>query len=161
MKILLTLFLTISLLLVFKQSTLAEDNISLDPQRINPDSVMFNVKRLYEKVRIKLHFSNKGKAKYHFHLLENRISELTYLADNEIIDPIEDATYRVSYEAGRAAELLEDSDDDELKERLAKQYDLYANYLVSIRDNYELHSGYWRLVQQNIDSLHTLGDQLM
>jgi len=156
-KKILSLLLIIFLASSISSPILASSDIVLPPQRVNPDSVFYPIKRFYEKARAKLYFSDLGKAKYHFRLLEKRLSEMEYLSDNKFLDPLESASQRVSYEAGRATELLVASEqDEETKEKFKGTFDRLIKYLPEIRDRYAANTSYWLLTQQNIDTLSIL-----
>lgn len=160
MYLFLAIFFLSSFLWSFTVPALAKsDSVELPAQRILPGTLLFNVKRVWEKTREKLIFSDAGKASYHMDLLKKRLYELEYATESNIAE-VADASLRVSYEAGRAAELLDLINDETKSRDFSEDLDLYAKILPPWRDRFPANSAYWLWVQQTIDSFNILKSKL-
>ena len=160
-KLAVVIALFLLLLSGFSGSVYSAKEINITEEKINPGSFFYNFKRLAEKVSEIIIFSSSKKARYHFELMEKRLAELKYVSDRDLLSEFESASNRFSYEAGKATELLKKSGEENgKKEEFQNKFSEYSDYLPTIRDRYELHSSFWRLAQQNIDTLNILKSQL-
>ena len=135
------------------------DGVELPTQRILPGTLLYNVKRVWEKTREKLVFSDEGKASYHHDLLKKRLYELEYATESSMAE-VADASLRASYEAGRVVELLEQIGDEDKSKDFREALLLYGKILPPWRDRFPANSAYWLWVQQTIDSFNILANRL-
>ena len=136
-----------------------ENKINLPQQKVNPGSIYYLPKRIWEKSFSLVLFNKKAKVNYYNKLLDKRLSELSYVVENNVAGELEKATNRFSYYAGVVAETSEDS-SDEMKNDIMNRFSQYSKMLESIRDKYPSSTAEWRFVQQNIDTLGILTKKL-
>lgn len=136
----------------------AQDKIIVS-QRIYPDNNLYPYKRLWEKIKEFIVFSNNDQVKFHENLLANRISELKYVSDSRLLSLMQDASQRVSYEAGTVEEKVSVSDNQQ-KDDVKDLFTVYKTFLPQVRDSYRANSAYWLFIQQNIDTFEILSGEL-
>lgn len=142
--------------------TRAEDNnINFQKETINPGSVYYSIKRLWEKGMSVFQFSEQSKINYEKSLFKIRISELNYVVNNRILSEIQTSSQRVSYQAGILTEDLLKQNQPQIKEEAIKEFEKYSKFLLILRDKFEnSDSSFWRLIQYDIESLKILSDRL-
>ena len=153
--------LLIALLLLFPVVIHAQEpDLNLNPERINPGSSLFVVKRLTEKIQGIIISSQEKKVTFHDNLVRKRLSELNYLVENKKITPIEQASYRLSAQAGVFTDELLKLNKKEDNEKTLKWFSLYKTKLGQLRDNFPANSSNWLLLQQNIDTFQILSEKI-
>lgn len=134
----------------------AGEGLNLKPEKINPGSFKYPLKRIWEKISVVLTPSGKNKVKLYEKLFETRLSELNYVTENKKLGEIEKASQRFSFYAGVLAQEAGRSDNPGKKLQLSEKFKVYGNMLAGTRDKFEFESSYWLLIQQNIDTLTIL-----
>lgn len=139
----------------------AEDQqeISLPKTSINPGSFYYPVKRLFEKGRERLIFSQEGKASFYSVLLKNRLSELKYVTDKKVLSEIQGSSERFAYHAGILTEVVEQGKSGD-KENIIREFEKYSKFLEGLRDNFPANSSFWMLIQHDINTLSILSAKL-
>src|SRR3989344_2054671 len=149
------------LILILPAYILADSSeLNLNKEKINPGSSLYVIKRLTEKIQGTIIFSQERKVAFHDNLVRKRLSELNYLVENKKVTPIEQASYRLSAQAGVSTDELLKLNKKEENEKILKWFSLYKTKLSELRDNYPANSSNWLLLQQNIDTLNLLTEKL-
>lgn len=131
-------------------------------EKVTPDmSFQYNIKRLKEKVTLKLYsFSPVKKSAYYKKLLRRRLSELKYIVDNDNTAYIQTASQRYSATAGQYTDYINkknlNSEGKEARELFSSQIPI----LEKLRDTYEGTRAQWRFLQYDIDYLNTYSSTL-
>lgn len=161
-KKIILVFLLTAFFICFPITTKAEDNnINFQKETINPGSLYYSLKRLWEKGMNVFQFSEQAKINYEKSLLKIRLSELDYVVNNRILSEIQSSSQRVSYQAGILAEDLLKQNQPQVKEEAIKEFEKYSKFLLILRDNFEnSNSSFWRLIQYDVESLKILSDRL-
>ncbi len=151
----------LSVFLVLPNLVLAEkpESFNLIPQKTLPGSSLYPLKRLKEKVKMKLTFSSREKVRYGISIFEKRLSELTGLVDKKDATYLESSAQRFAAQAGFLADLAS-AGDKEMKESVLSYFKAYRPILEKLRDSYPANYAYWLSIQQDIDSLNILSEQL-
>lgn len=144
--------------LVLTQTAGAQNNFQPTKSAINPDSFFYQIDRGLEKIFFKFQFSNDSKINYQKALLEERFSELDYIARNKKLGQFETSSQRFAAQAGTLVEHITVNYLD--KDKIRKTLNKYKEYLPKLRDLYQANSSFWLLIQQDIDSLNLYIDKL-
>jgi len=155
---LVVLFLTVSLLLTFPHVSIAQspETFGLTVQNTLPGSAKYPLKRIKEKIKYMLTFTQKTKFSYRKLLLEKRLSELASLVDNKNLTEIIRAGERFAYQAGIFAE----NSIKGQKTVIESIFTQHKTILSKLRDKFPANSAYWLSIQQDIDALNILGAKL-
>ncbi len=100
----------------------------------NPDSPVFGVKRLQEKLFLGLQLSTEQKVDYYYALLSKRLKELEYLTNNKKTYLLWQSSLRYSATAGEVTDLITSNN---LKVQASKFIDIFKkqhqaiNYLLT------------------------------
>ena len=137
------------------------DDLGLSQQRINPDSIIYFAKRVWEKFCVKIVIKHESKVEYYEILIEKRLSELGYVAKSKNIGQTQKASERFSYFSGTLTEyLLEKEGVDEDKKRLRERFENYKKPLEELRDEFPANSSDWMMISYCIDSLKEYSTKL-
>ncbi len=147
-------------ILSFQSLVLAQETIAISRQGINPDSPYYDIKRVWEKINEQVRFSQQSKIEYSQILAENRLSELSYIAEGKQLDYFETSSNRLSAQLGTVANLAVKTASSTKKAEIVLQFTKYIRVLEKLRDLYSANSSYWLLIQQNIDTLNILSEKL-
>ena len=147
-------------ILSFQNLVLAQETMVISKQGINPDSAYYDIKRVWEKINEQVQFSQQNKLRYSRVLLENRLSELNYIAEGKQLDYFETSSNRLSAQAGTVANLAARTASSTKKAEIVSQFTEYIRVLEKLRDLYPANSSYWLFIQQNIDTLNILSEKL-
>lgn len=135
------------LTMFFPMPSLANVDLSnIKKESVLPDSFAYPLKRLLEKTRLLLSFSQPAKLRYNLNLLEKRASELKALVESDTKSVVETSSQRFAYQAGIVAKFTNNPDD--LK--------VYIPLLEKLRDNFPANGTYWLSIQQDIDAINIL-----
>lgn len=159
-KIIILVFLA-SIILIAPYVVVAEspESFNLTPQKTLPGSVLYPLKRLKEKIKIRLTFSDSKKIKYGRLLFEKRLSELASLVDKKDATYLESSAQRFAANAGFLTDIASRG-DKETKESVISYFEGYKPVLEKLRDNYPANYAYWLSIQQDIDTLNILSERL-
>jgi len=143
---------------ILTQTVDAQNNFQFKKSTINPDSFLYKIDRGLEKVFLKFQFSNNLKMNYYTSQLEERFSELDYIASNKKLGQFETTSQRFAAQAGTLVEhtVANNLEKDKIRETLSN----YKNHLPKLRDLYQANSSFWMLIQHDIDSLNLYLDKL-
>lgn len=145
----------------FVSKVLANENqeVVIHYPAIDSNSEIYPIKRLWEKAFYYLQFSQKAKVNYHEGLLKERLAELKYVAEKNLLSQIETSSNRFAYQAGITINQLKNLNDKNKLGKILNDFNSYSKILANLRDLYTADSSYWRLIQQDIDTLNILSDQ--
>ncbi len=152
---------TLTLLFLFCSAysiSVQGDNGELNTPRIVPGNFYYPVKRVWEKIRVRIAFSKDAKISIYKTLTNERFRELEYLSENRRVDQLEKASQRFSFESGRLAEYIIENKID--YKEVSDSYEKYSSKLIHLRDLFEANSSNWLFLQQNIDTLKDLKEKL-
>ena len=159
-KVLIILFSILALLFISQAKTVfaQEEAVYLPVEKTLPTSSAYPFKRLWEKVRLTLTLTQKGKLDYKKLLLERRLSELVTLVNNGDTENIERASQRFAYQAGIYAEQVQKNNHS--TEEALETFGKYARIFPRLRDHYPANGTYWLSIQQDLDTLNILSEKL-
>lgn len=159
-RIVFTLTLFFLIVAVTKSSFAYEEMlIPENPQRIYSDNPFYPVKRLWEKFAAKLLIFDDAKVNFEKKLLNTRFSELKYSVENKLLDEIQRASERFSYQAGVYTEKIKGQNDTNLKKNVLEEFKRYASDAAKLRSKVP-EGSFSRLLQYDVDTLKILSDQL-
>lgn len=155
---LIAVLLIFSVILTFPFTSIAQspEAFGLAIQNTLPGNTKYPLKRLKEKIKYILTFSQKAKFSYRKLLLEKRLSELASLVDNKNLTEITKAGQRFAYQAG----ILAENSIKGQKTIIDPIFTQHKTILSKLRDMFPANSAYWLSIQQDIDALNILGAKL-
>ena len=103
-----------------------------------PGSPLFAVKRLEEKVFLKLKSSPEDKISYQSFLLETRLKELAELANQKKYSYILEASLRYSATAGNLTELIVQNSQEDQAAQTIRQFEQHKTKLQNIYISYPM-----------------------
>lgn len=151
-------FLSIAFYLLPVNVTAHEQDLNLPKTVINPGSFYYPFKRLIEKGREKIVFSESGRVSFYSSLLKTRLAELDYVTGKKALSEIEASSQRFAYHAGILTESVIKTGKE--KDNFSKIFGEYGEYLQTLRDRYPANSSYWLLIQHDINTLGILAERL-
>ncbi len=163
MKFFLKLFLALIIFSLVQAGLIyAQESVQLELPKttVNPGSFYYPFKRLIEKGRERVIFSQEEKISFYKSLLKIRLSELNYVISKKFLSEIQGSSERFAYTAGILAEEVKVQDKVEEKQYHIRQFGLYSKFLDSLRDQYPANSSFWMLIQHDINTLSILSEQL-
>jgi len=159
-KTLIILFSLLTLLFIPQVKTVfaQEETVYLPVEKTLPTSSLYPFKRLWEKARLTLIFTQNGKLNYKKLLMEKRLSELVSLVNNKDTENIERASQRFAYQAGVYAEQVQKNNHS--TEEALETFGKYKRVFPRLRDHYPANGAYWLSIQQDLDTLNILSDEI-
>src|SRR3989344_3230609 len=159
-KTLIILFSLFTLLFIPQVKTVfaQEETVYLPVEKTLPTSSLYPFKRLWEKARLTLIFTQNGKLNYKKLLMEKRLSELVSLVNNKDTENIERASQRFAYQAGVYAEQVQKNNHS--TEEALETFGKYKRVFPRLRDHYPANGAYWLSIQQDLDTLNILSDEI-
>lgn len=159
MKVKFLVILILSLLIVNNVSANTDKDTPNYPF-INSTSEFYPLKRIWEKTLSFVIFLKGPRFNHESNLLKTRLAELKYVADKKILSGIETSSNRFTSQAGILIEKTKEINDKQKTEKVMADFTQYSRILAELRDIYEANSSYWRLIQQDIDTLKILSDKI-
>lgn len=163
MFIKLTVFFFISILYInFPSTSLANEHILVPEQElnlagftgyesINPNLLIYPIKRIAEKVKLTLLFKKEYKAKYQYALLDKRYRELVFIINFKKTGFLEETVQRYNSQLGNLI-----ANNKNLASNYKNKILIYTKVLKIQQDRYNSISAYRLLIQQAIDSTRRL-----
>jgi len=158
--VVITISLLYSLFFFSPASISAQEELEVPKQTIYPGSVLYLVKRVWEKTRLALSLTKDMKFSYQNKLVEKRLSELDYISDKKMIGEIEKGSQRFSYYAGILAEATDEKGSEDQIKQVIEKFSNFKKNLDKYRDRFPSGTAEWRFVQENIDTLSILSEKL-
>ncbi|MFC1625827.1 DUF5667 domain-containing protein [Patescibacteria group bacterium] len=160
-KSFLTALIIAILLLSSKSFTVAKLNDSSVSGQIMEVNKVTNLRdRLWERITLFFKFSNSDKLDYQQYLAQKRFAELKYVIDNGQVDLIEDTSSRYSTYLGRLTNLIVKNKMVDNKEETLKMLESHLPILEDLSSHQEYNSGFWLLLQHDINYLKLYVDQI-
>lgn len=131
-------------------------NIEIKKESINPGSIYYPLKRVWEKIIERIQFTTSGKISFHKSLLTSRLAELKYVVDNNLLNELQTSSERFSYQSGIFIQELSKSNQSNTKEKTEPMFTSYSKLLEQLRDKYSANSSFWMLIQHDINTLQIL-----
>ena len=141
-------------------SALMKVPLSSESASLKVDHVANVLDRLKEKINLFFKFSDEAKANYMQELADKRLGELVYIMTTGEGDPIEELSSRYATHINRLTTLIIDKKLDKNKQSLLKMYGTHLNILNNIQQNFEFESGWWILLQHDINTVKMSQDKL-
>lgn len=136
------------------------NNSSASGQIIEVNGVANLRDRLWERITLFFKFSNNDKADYEQYLAEKRFAELKYVFDNGKGDMIEETSSRYSSYLGRLTDLIIRNKMVDKKEGVLEMLASHLPVLEELLSKQEYESGFWLLLQHDINYLKLYTDQI-
>lgn len=114
----------------------------IDYESINPNSLLYQFKRLGEEVKLRLILDDNKKNIYQNHLLQVRFNELIFIINFQKTGFLAETVNRYNVFVG--------------KTKSSQQVKKFIAVLEKLRDMYPANSSYWLSIQQAIDSTRNL-----
>lgn len=163
MLIRLTVFLLFTIIYMNLSSTTLASGHTLVPKEelksvgfneyesINPNLLIYPIKRIVEKIKLASIFNKNDKAKYQYTLLDKRYRELVFIINFKKTGFLEETVQRYNSQLGN---LIANNKDLALnyKDKISS----YTKVLKTLQDRYNSISAYRLLIQQAIDSTKRL-----
>lgn len=151
----LMIFSLVSTGLIYAQES---EQLELPKITVNPGSFYYPFKRLIEKGKERVTFSQKGKISLYKSLLKIRLSELNSVVSANFLSEIQGSSERFAYYAGILTEEL--IRENSSKEQTIREFGQFSKFLEKLRDKYPANSSFWMLIQHDINTLSILLEQL-
>ena len=157
-KIILLLSLLLVLPLFFSSVVYAQETLNAEVQ-VNHVANVFE--KFQEKVVGFLKFSNGDKYKYKKFILEKRLAELEYVIEGKKDwTPIEETSSRYSTYLGKFNDFFIESNLSDKKTEVLDMYVRHAKLLEELQKNFEFESGWWLLLQHDINYTKIYSDKV-
>lgn len=118
------------------------------------------VEKLKEKLDSFLKFSTQERLKNNEYIVKKRLGELVYVIGTGQGDLIEETSSRYNTYLGKLNNIALKADNKNDKEEALKLYSDQAKILDNLHSKFEYPSGFWILLQENIDSVKIFSDKL-
>lgn len=136
------------------------EQLELPKITVYPGSFYYNFKRLFEKGKERLIFSQESKKSFYESLLKTRLAELNFVVEKKFLSEVQQSSERFAFQAGILTEELVRQKKAEGKEKIIKEFEKYSKFLENLRDKYPANSAYWMLIQHDINTLKILTERL-
>ncbi len=120
-------------------------------ENVNPNSLIYPIKRLQEELALRLTFKRDDQDKYRYNLLEKRFGELVYIANYDKTSFLFETTDRYNSFVGQLNKDLLAKDHNQKTKILSM-----IKTLERLRDRYHSGSPNWVKIQETIDSTKRL-----
>lgn len=134
--------------------------LSSDSATLKVDHIANVFDRLKERITLLFKFSSGEKANYMQELTDKRLGELVYIMTTSEGDFIEELSSRYATHVNRLTSLIIDKNLDKNKQSLLKMYYTHLSILNNIQQNFEFESGWWILLQHDINTIKMSQDKL-
>lgn len=159
----LLILLVISIFIFSSGSILAQEELSESTVSalVKKTDHIANIKdRIGERINLFFKFSDEAKADYQKELAEKRLAEVFYVVENKKGDFVEETTSRYSTYLGRLTETITKSQLSNKKEETLRMLDDHKKVLNELVKYFEANSGFWLLVQHDINSIELYREQI-
>lgn len=127
---------------------------------VKVDKVSNVLDRFGERIQGWFKFSAEDKANYQMGLIEKRLAELQYVIDDGQGDLIEEVSSRYATYVGKFA-------DDLISKKLSAEntkylvmFESHLKILPELRDHFPSNSGWWLLLQHDINTVQIFSDKI-
>lgn len=115
--------------------------------------------KLGEKVALFFKFSKEEKYNYNKFLLEKRLAELKYVIDSKEWTPVEETSSRYATYLGNFNGFVIKNNLKDKEEEILGIYKRHGMVLEEMQKNFEFESGWWLLLQHDINSTKIFSSQ--
>lgn len=120
-------------------------------ESINPNLLIYPIKRLSERIELTLLLNREDKAKYQYTLLDKRFRELVFIINFKKTGFLEETVLRYNSHLGNLI-----ANNKNLAPNYRNKISNYTIVLKTLQDRYDSKSAYRLLIQQAIDSTKRL-----
>lgn len=128
--------------------------------KVEVDHVANIVEKFKEKMTSFFKFSKEDKFNYQKFLLEKRLAELKYVVDSKEWQPIEETSSRYATYLGNFTGFVVNNKLSNKKEEVLNMYNRHQKILEEFGRNFEFESGFWLLLQHDINSTKIFSSQI-
>ncbi len=157
---LLPLFFLFSFLLAPQLVTADEWAGSASDALLKVEEVVNPIERLKEKITLFFKFSDKDKLSYQKYLVEKRLGELDLVIRRGEGDAVEEQSSRYATYVGRLGDLIASQKNVADKEQIKQMYREHLKILDTLQRNFEFGSGWWRLLENDINTVKIFIDKI-
>lgn len=151
-KIFLILFL--ALFIFLPNLAFADINQESTPSfKVKVEKVSNVIDRLKEKITLFFKFNSDDKLNYQQQLVEQRLGELDYVIRDGQGDFIEEVSSRYAAYVGRLSESVLSSKNNNKRGEVIRMFNNHLPILAVMRDNFPANSGFWLLLQHDINTV--------
>lgn len=152
-RIFIAIFVIIGALLLPSGVAFAQvNNSSASAQVMQVEQVANLRDRILERITLFFKFNPSSNEEYQSQLVEKRLAEVKYVVDSNNWDPIEETSSRYSSYLGRLTKFVIDHKMTNKKDDLLKMYKRHEQVLEQLVKNFEYNSGFWLLLQHDINA---------
>lgn len=151
-KIIIILLLGVFFLVptVFAQNE-ATDAASVKYEVVNPDSILYPLKRTWERMVLMFQFTENGRKEYMQQLIEIRFKELVYVANNKKLAEFEEASSRYNSMIGEYTEKFSNT-----KDKVGESAKKYSSILGQLKEQYNADFAYWSFLKSSQETAQGL-----
>lgn len=154
------LLLVLSIFLFLPQQSLADVNKEGSSVKVPVESMANVIDRLKERINLFFIFNSDDKLSYQEQLLEKRLGELDYVIRTGQGDFIEEVSTRYAAYVGRFSESLLSGQNSSKKEQALETFKTHSKILARMRDNFPANSGFWLLLQHDINTVQIYSEKI-
>lgn len=114
------------------------------------------VGKIFEKAGLFLKFNPVSKSIYWRKLVDKRLAEMKLVVEQDRLDIFEQTSSRYSTYLGRYSNYIVSKNLTSQKKIAEQMFNKHTEILKPLRDKYEYDSGWWLMLQQNIDTIDIL-----
>ncbi len=118
------------------------------------------IDRLGEKIQGFFKFSSEDKVSYQKELVERRFAELLFVIDNGQGDLIEEVSGRYATYVGKATDDLISKKVSSQSDEYLRMFEKHLKILPVLRDHFPANSGFWLLLQHDINTVQIFSDKI-
>lgn len=107
--------------------------------------------KISEKISLMLKFNQEDKADYYQELLDKRLAEIEFVTENGQGDLIEETSSRYATYLSTVSDFIISNKINNKKDSVLKTLEEHLKVLESIQSNFEFESGWWILIQHDIN----------
>lgn len=141
-------------------NSLLKVSLSSDSASLKVEHIANIIDRLGEKITMLFKFSDEKKLNYMQVLADKRLGELVYIMTTGEGDPIEELSSRYATHISRLATFVNEKKLNKNKYSLLKMYENHLHILNNIQQNFEFESGWWLLLQHDINTVKMSQEKL-
>lgn len=116
--------------------------------------------RFLEEATLHLKFKREAKASYYQYLIEKRLAELEWIIENKKFDFVEDASSRYATFLGKFTHYIIANKMRDQKEPVLNMLSRHKEVITKLQENFQFESGWWLLLQHDINSTQIFADKL-
>ncbi len=139
---------------------LAQESQTETKTKVEVDHVANVIEKFREKVVLFFKFSKNTKVDYQQYLVEKRLAELKWVVDSKEWQPVEETSSRYSTYLGNFTDFVIKNKLTSKKEEILKMYEEHQKILDTLQRNFEFESGFWLLLQHDINTVKIFSERV-